>query len=499
MSSVKYPAKPGHFKRTIHQSFTSYLKHATDTIRKAQSKGKTDKGLVEYINPPLQLQHLVERSEKSKEFATLSHIVTHTLAEASQGNVSERTIETNASSIVRIFLRRSHFYLRAFRGEREEFEDILNRFCSEIFCRRVKTARLRLLANVRFASRCIDCDIFKIQKFTEKELADLADTEANKIFYPESVLDSTVASQYWFLVEETFSDYGTGVKAGITDIEKLFENVHAVYPAEVPDRVIQLLATHDWAIDLNEEEREEIGVDEDTIRAYCGFTLPFSFSVHNDIFSSPHSIPAFLQLELGSVDHAEDTDVNQQQELELKEHVKKGQKLLKVVQSVKPSWDFIEVAIGYLGRALLTDRNLDQILWNVAVLDSLLSEKSEVMRSLKRRIGNILGATEEQKKQIRKEFDELYDFRSDLVHGNPITKRARYHHLGRARELARQVMVWFVDYLLWVDKDYRKRGLGCEHYPKRNELLAALDFDGQSLNRFSQLLQRLPTGFPTLK
>ncbi len=152
--------------------------------------------------------------------------------------------------------------------------------------------------------------------------------------------------------------------------------------------------------------------------------------------------------------------------------------------------------MGYIGKAFLAKPNLVQLLWNITALDSLLSEKAEVTQTMKRRIGNILGATEHGRKEIRKQFDELYEFRSDLVHGNAFKKRAQAHHLANARDFARQVMSWFVDYLLWVDNDFRQREISYEHYPRRDELLYVLDFDRASLNRLNRFIGRLPAAFP---
>jgi len=135
-------------------------------------------------------------------------------------------------------------------------------------------------------------------------------------------------------------------------------------------------------------------------------------------------------------------------------------------------------------------------LWNITVLDCLLGEKGEVTQTLKRRVGNILGTTEKERKEIRKQFGELYDFRSELVHGNAFKKKAQHHHLAQARNFARRVISWFVDYLLWVDNDFRQREISYEQYPRRDELLAVLDFDKASFNRLNRFIGRLPATFP---
>jgi hypothetical protein len=204
------------------------------------------------------------------------------------------------------------------------------------------------------------------------------------------------------------------------------------------------------------------------------------------------------ELQVGSPDpfYYAPIAIGVRQQTRIKTIVEKGSKLLKIVERAKPHWDFVSVAMGYRGKAFLTEPSPEQLLWNIAVVDCLLSEKDEVTQSMKRRIGNILGETEQERKTLRKDFEELYDFRSHLVHGKTFSKKIRDHHLLKARELASRIFAWFMDYLLWVDEDFHQRDIGYEHYPRREELLCVLDFDRASLNRLNRFIGRLPTSFP---
>jgi hypothetical protein len=153
-----------------------------------------------------------------------------------------------------------------------------------------------------------------------------------------------------------------------------------------------------------------------------------------------------------------------------------------------------------LAKAFLTNDDLDQILWHVGVLDALFSEENAGVRQVMRpRIGNILGNTENEKKKIRKRFDELYEFRSDVVHGKEYTEKAQSRHLADARELARQSLLWFIDYLLLIDKNLRQQGIDFGQYPRRNELLSVLDFNKASLDRLGSLIRTLPGDFPRVQ
>ena len=476
------------FKEQVGQAFTSYVTHATTVLQQPQSL-KQRMTRVAYIDPGARLRTLVEEAEDSAEFAELSSAMYQALP---QQNYSDGMLKT--------FLRLSRFYLRAFNGEQLSPDELFNRLCSGLFQRSVKTTIMRILVGVNFASRVVDCGAFKIQKFTKDELDILTEKKINDVFYPFARMDTNILSQYWLLVEEYSSNLGvsnvaTDSSTNEPDSAEWFDEFLTV-KLQTPDRAIQLLSIHDWTPDYTEEELKEMAVGLETIKQnWPGISVPNRFGFIDDVFFEP---PYLEELHVGSPDAFDDFTIaiGDGQETKIKAIVEKGNKLLKIVERAKPHWDFVSVAMVYRGKAFLTERSLEQLLWNIAVLDCLLSEKGEVTQSIRRRIGTILGATEQERKDIRKEFDELYDFRSDLVHGNTFSKKVRDHHLLKARQFASRVLAWFMDYLLWVDEDFRQREIGYEHYPRREELLYVLDFDRASLNRLNRFIGRLPTSSP---
>ena len=482
----------------LKEAFTAYVKHATDILRRSESSkagGVSDPVKISYIDPGWRLRSLVDKAEKSVAFSNLASAAERAITAENDANV--KPSDSDCSVCLKHFFRRMRFYLRAFSGERLKADSIFDHFWSAIWSRTVKTTKLRLIYGqeygLTFESQCIDCKIFKIQKFTEDELDTLSHRQINEIFYPNSVLNTKLASQFWFLVEERLNAHSLSIEQSVeSDLDAFVKDIYDV-GRELPDRALQLLAMHDWTPRVTEEE---VGVSDEVVTAFSGFTLPFSIEVTDDVLDSPLPISPMPPLQPSPPGWSTGPDVEAQQDIDLKAIVNKGQKLLKIVDRVKPHWDFITVAMGYLGKAFFTDLNMEHLLWNVAVLDSLLSEKAEVTQTIRRRIGNILGGTEQERKQVRKQFVDLYDFRSDLVHGNNFKKKAQFEHLGKARNFARRVMGWFLDYLLWLDNDLRQRDVGYEHYPRRDELLAVLDFDRGSLDRLNRFIGRLPATFP---
>jgi hypothetical protein len=336
---------------------------------------------------------------------------------------------------------------------------------------------------------------FRIQKFSKRELDELIDQDTRETFYPDARLNTDLASDYWFVVEKSTTDHGLSVMGKHAGLPFAPMEVKR----KLPDRVIQLLALHEWTPKWIQEDWTG---DE---RFWMGFTVPFSFTVNDDVFERPRFIPPLPNLDRVP-DEIEGGDgpefpivVDRKDEARLRSLVEKGQKAFGIIDQINPLWNFVEIAMGYLAKAFLTADDLDQLLWHVAALDALISEENTGVRQVMRpRIGAILGTDASIKKKILRQFDELYAFRSSLVHGKSYTTKAEFHHLAEARDLAKEVLLWFLDYLIWIDTDLSGRGITHDRYPKRMELLTVLDLEKAALDRISLFTQNLPSNFPRL-
>lgn len=139
------------------------------------------------------------------------------------------------------------------------------------------------------------------------------------------------------------------------------------------------------------------------------------------------------------------------------------------------------------------------MLWHITTLEALLGEKGTgVTARLAGRIASILGRGEEEKTTVKKEFSELYNFRSDLVHGNRFKKEVYVGHLRNARDQARETLLWFLHYLDWV-QTLISANLPAEGIPTRGEILSLIDLDEHARNRLARLMQILPSDFPSVR
>jgi hypothetical protein len=418
------------------------------------------------------------------------------------------------------FFRRSRVYLELHDGHKADPNRFFELLWSGIVSHSTKVTRLSLLENVGFESKALDFGSFKIRKFTKEELDDLVDSRTRDVFYPWSKIDTSMVGRFWLIVEETIT-HGSHLSllssADETESEldpsAIEERSDDATQRHFPERLIQLLSLYHWPY-LDEETYHQL---------WQKYIAPFSFTFDDNILTPPewvnrvptsveHEVKIMLDRELDFAAWKEefpnddvpgwypppeynfDIELNSREELSLKSIVNKGEKILKIVELVE-GWSFIEIAMGYLGRAFVTPVGLDQILWHVGALEALLSEENAVRQTMLRRMINILAATNADKTSLRKRFDKIYEFRSQLVHGKKYSKKAEWRHLNDARELAREVLLWFIDYLLRVDERLRKRNIKYEDYPKRGELVAILDFDRPSLGRLDLVIGTLPKKF----
>ena len=135
------------------------------------------------------------------------------------------------------------------------------------------------------------------------------------------------------------------------------------------------------------------------------------------------------------------------------------------------------------------------------MVESLLGESKEALTDLlARRVAYITGKTKKERPAVIEAFKELYAVRSNLVHGNrEILDQNKIYvgHLRKARQIARETLLWFLDWLDIVDKRFAEHA--CDSgSPERTDLLSVLDMNGGRRARVQWLIDRLPKQFPNL-
>lgn len=481
------------WKDQLRESFKSYLEYVALNLRKEPPKEKeSDKQMyLAHIDQPSRLRAIIEKMENSVEFKNLVSSFSTALGRDPKKAIKERYG-------IKTFFRRSKLYLNIYEGKAVSIEDVFDKLCSVFNERQIKILTLRLIEDVDFRDDLIDFGTFSIERFSKAELDELIGNQVNSIFYPYAGLDTDKLCLYWFIKEERYEKRNKGdfFSIHIGDWDD-FSRVSRTFP----DRTLQLLALFDWETKWRVGKTDDIKKD----TGWLGFSTPIMLKITDDIFETPSPSPDLSGLEIYPLVDASGEDIGEaptflidlkKDELErLKNIVIKTKRFLDSIDLTECDLEFLNIGMGYLAKAFFTE-GLEQLLWHMTVLDALFGERDEVTASLKRRISNIFGKTEKARKEIRKKVDDLYQFRSDLVHGNIFKDEVFKGHLRIARTFARDSLLWFLNLLSTIHEELTRANIPFKNYPKRKELLFLLDSEKSDLERFKILIQNLPKDFP---
>lgn len=449
-------------------------------------------------NRPASLRELVEDLEKGAEFKNL--VAEVRLAFLPDGYHGRD--ESLWAFALTNFLRRSRYYLDLSEEKTITDEDVIGKL-GDAFRRQSRQATY--LAPMEYLELGCDSMTFKrftIRRFKRAELEGMLQQSVNEVFYPWAyVKDVGMLTGYSMIVvgeTEPTDRVGFG-GAGLADIGKIRVR-YTSYPAIEP--ALQHLALVDWEAPW----LEGTGHTPDEWEQWERFGVPFVIRLTDDLLSVPAHAPDLSTLatepvyspntgEYEGERRSTSIHLDAKASESLRSYLSRIEDLLEMVRPYLSAWPFFERAQGFLMKAFFT-YELEQLVWHVAALEALLGEnKVGITDRLARRIGAIVGRTDAEQRAIRKQFKELYDFRSDLVHGDEFGKQIWEGHLRDARNLTRRVMVWFLHFLANIETQLRpeEKPTGL---PKREELLLLLDLEPSTRTRVSRLVTGVPAEFP---
>lgn len=413
-------------------------------------------------------------------------------------------------SALRNFIRRSEYYLNLAKSTPIDTEQILSKM-TEAF--QTKTRQVTYVAPmefVRFSNKPLEFRLFTIRSYTSSELESLLQNQVNEAFYPSHHATTTDLGRltwYSFIVvtetepAERLGRFGTF----LADVGKVNIKFSEHPPIE---KALKQLALVDWEANWLEPTADPDSEWEQWER----FSVPFVFRVTDDLLSYPsHRINTsqltttsyvFIDPETGEPDEEEGPDVrislDTEQGARLQAYVRKVDDALLKVESAGSSWAFYDRALSFLVKAFST-YELEQLLWHIAAIESILGEKKTgVTNRLVHRVSIILGDTEATRKEARSQFLKLYEFRSQLVHGAEFEQQIWEGHLRKARNVTRQVLVWFLYYLENITGQVRASSEQPTTFPSHEELLLMLDMKPTTRETIARHLPDIPTSFPNL-
>lgn len=443
-----------------------------------------------------QLRALVDDLESSAEFGKL---VLETRSSFS-GDYHGKS-ESVWREAVKNFFRRSGYYIDTFEGKSVHDDAALDRYREAFQRREVEISYLALMEYVHFAEDSMNFSTFEIRRFGADELDSIFQNKISEVFYPWAAVDVGQLQDYWFVcVREVLPARQIGkIKIPWDEISRV-DIRYTAWPKAI-EAVLKQLALFNW--------REVEGAEKDLETGWRGFCVPFVLRLSDHLLDSPWLSPDFSRLEKRPVidsDTGEEVgeepltyiSVNGKGTDEFKGFIQGVNDLMCRLRPREKDWEFLDVAVGFFIKAFFAE-GLEQMLWHITTLEALLGEKGTgVIARLAGRIASILGKGEHEKTTVKKEFTELYSFRSDLVHGNRFKKEVYVGHLRNARDQARETLLWFLHYLDWVQTEI-SANLPAEGIPTRGEILSLIDLDEHGRNRLGWLVKILPSDFPSVR
>lgn len=490
MTPHKNPKKP------LDSAWTKFIT-LTRRRLKGERPSKTQKGNLYVIgNRNLEIRNTVKELEESNEFHAL-------LTEFSKIAIHEVSRNCHLSFWkhgIGNYLKRSGIYLQIASGESLDLKIEMKKLLGAL---EKKTKTIIYLAPMEFihlAKEFIDCSNFKIQRFSILELEGLLDQNLNEIFYPHAFFNPGFLSSYWFVVvNETKPIFPVGkINFHLGEIGKV-KLKYSEYPSL--ERAFRRLAFYDWRPDFSRGDEIQLG----DWKGWMAFRIPFVISISDNFLEAPLRAPEISKL---STEPYFDSYTNEElgegpeilirlddEETErLKETIEKLDELLRTFEAAEFKWPFVSVSLGFLTKAFFVN-GLEQLLWHIASIEALVGERGNgVTNRLADRVGNILGGTKEECKKFKKQFKEVYDFRSGLVHGREFTDEIWESHLYHARDMARRILFWFLNFL--KISHAALESTNPQGYLNRQEILAAIDFGTDTIHSLSNILGSLPPKFP---
>jgi hypothetical protein len=407
--------------------------------------------------------------------------------------------------MVGTFLRRSGVYNSLYAGESPRITEVAGRFRALLLQSHVTVTYLAPIELIQLSRDRLEFESFAIRRFNQNELAVLTQNEIREVFYPWATLDLKLLEDYWFLVAtDTIPARSSFNLADVFDAR--VGPLYTSHPQAI-EKGLYPLVLHDWVDQFHPSNAGARPAKREPHDAPIYPHIPFVLTLSESWLEVPKPAPA--KDELARDPHYDDEGeeigdspccafyFDESRTNKLEDDLRELATRLRLIDRHQPEWRFVYTALGFLTKAFQT-RGVEQLLWHITAIEAILGQREAGLTSaLKTRIAEVFGRSVKDKKDFKKRFDNLYRFRSDLVHGNSELddQKIMKGHLAEARDFARGVVAWATGFLAHVAKHYPTE---TQPIPTRENLLLMLDMDAAMRSSVAALLQSVPSGFPAL-
>jgi len=466
--------EPDHRLEDAFRAYISFVQQTWNDLRNETASGSS----LLLLRPKAEILFAaVSAAEQSNHFDKFcSSMIDWRTAMTGEPVAEER--RQFAEESLRCWLRRSRTYQEVCGGAPADDRALVSRLKHDLAAGGQQIRHFAPITNVNFSGN-LEFAWYQILKLDEGELDLELRNDVNRIFYPHAVVDTRSLSNYWFL-EATESVNVPGFDEAL-----VFGTAADFNASDLPEPVeaaLESICLYDWERLLHSAG----GVL--TVVANGRMSVPRPMfpgvvSISDWLFDAPRPAPAwFLKPDLWEqpVFDFNTPEATMEFQIELL-------RIINLLESVKAAFPFVHAAARFIVKGFLS-AGLDQLLWHITAIESLLGEQSgNLVDTLRRRLSIILGTTEKDKKAVRKEFAELYDFRSRLVHGDLKELKTAGVHLGHlitARQVALGAWRWMAHWLKALLTTWPEG----QDLPSREDMLRLLDMPSDSKLRLKALL-----------
>lgn len=430
-------------------------------------------------NEDEQLLSFVNEAEGKKEFEELVKVT--------QSSFTDHHDEWyDYKGNIKNYFCNSKCYIDLFNGKKPNIEGLFDSYLKEFQKQEDSITLIAMIEFVDFADELMDFGSFQIRKYSTNELSTLLRNEINKIFYPWAYIDTNklnkLENQWFICISAPKNIVSPGKRIRPSCFLEPVERKYTKFPKPL-ESVLKYLTLFEWKHTPDASSQ--------------GFTfnIPLILQINESLLAYPTVFSDIPVLETTIVgDQNEQIEIpalrfklNSSETEQFKNFIADVKNYLDNLKIQENHWEFFETAYDYFYKGFFFE-GIEQLLWHVIVIEALIGEKGKgITARLKRRIAKILGNSD---KMI---FEKLYDFRCDLVHGNVPKKEVFTNHLFEARELSRQVLFWFLNYLNTIQNRSMAQPEG--KLPTREELLKLID-ESVSIRKLTSILSKLPECFP---
>ncbi len=492
----------------LNKTFLNFIEVAQSMLKK-RSETSMSRGLQLLTNEAVELRAMVDELENKAEFHQLVE-ETFSFFPGDYHKKGENKKESAWRATVKNFFRRTGIYNDFFEKKAISINIAFDKYLKAFQRREIQISYFIPIEFVYFAESSMDFGTlknfgkFQINRFWADELETIFQNRINEIFYPQAVFNTKKLEGYWYLcLTEIIPIPKLGlIPIDLTQTDKA-NITYSPYP-RVVESALQMLALYDWQADQWKEPfTHKHEQQEDLETGWFGFEVPFIIKIDDNLLYSPGWAPdisilvtdSFTDSRTGKEVEKPYTLINlSKDETKLfKEFIQNTVNLYNKLKIEENNWQFVEIALRFFIKAYFTG-DIEQLLWHVTALEALIGEKGQgITKRLSQRIASILGKDDKERETLKKQFKELYSFRCDLVHGNYSQKQTYIGHLRIARNLARQIIIWFMHFLVNIQENNPNQIF------KREEILKLIDLDKNSRGRLSLLLGSLPKEFPCVR